>query len=161
AIYPPSAHHQGLVSEAHPVARNDHNRIATSWQEAEAKAKSVFADGNTRLIILRSTTVPLRAGEDSLNRLLKGRLAFTLPGHDPAIQLLSPHDLGRALRCVIENNGEGIYHIAPRQAIPLKKALRTANIRRVPVPRLLQSAALHMLEPAGNSFRHEQLEYIR
>src|SRR4030095_17107946 len=36
AIVPPSAHHQGLVSEAHPVARNDHNRIATSWQEAEA-----------------------------------------------------------------------------------------------------------------------------
>src|SRR5437867_4386052 len=33
AVYAPSAHHEGLVTELRPVPRNDHNRIATSWQD--------------------------------------------------------------------------------------------------------------------------------
>src|SRR6266850_5244053 len=161
AVYTPSAHHEGLVSETRPISRSDRNRIAASWQNVEAEATRVFADSNTRLIVLRSPIVPLRDEDDSLNRLFSGRVALTLPGHDPSIQLLSRQDLAEAVRCIIEKKGEGIYHVAPRGAMPLRKALRLARTHRLPVPRRLQSTVLHILESVGSSSRYEQLEYIR
>ncbi len=161
AVYTPSAHNEGLVSESHLPSRSMRNRVATSWQDVETEARRVFAGDQTRLAILRTTTVPLRGGEDVLNRLFKRSLALTLPGHDPSIQLLSPDDLAAAIRCVIEKNGDGIYHVAPRETIPLRKAIRLARIRRAPVPRRLQSAAMQLLESVGSSVPHEELEYIR
>jgi 1-acyl-sn-glycerol-3-phosphate acyltransferase/nucleoside-diphosphate-sugar epimerase len=152
--------HRGLVPEDQPFFRTS-NRIANSWQDVETRASAIFEGRNVRLAILRSATVLDRGGKDSVNRLLSGRVAFTLPGHDPSLQLLSPDDLAEAIRCVVVNRGEGIYHVAPSQPIPIKKALRASGIRRIPIPRLIQSGIRRISESVGGQGRHDELDYIR
>ena len=160
SVFTPVPNHPGLVSEDQPCPRSA-NRIAASWQVVEAKAAGVFAGSKVRLAILRSATVPDRSGLDSVNRLLSRRVAFTLPGHDPSIQLLSPDDLAEAIRCIVMNNGEGVYHVAPQQPIPIRKALRACGIMRFPVPRLVRSAIRRISERLGRPGRHDGLEHIR
>jgi 1-acyl-sn-glycerol-3-phosphate acyltransferase/nucleoside-diphosphate-sugar epimerase len=155
-----SPSHRGLVPEDQPCPRTS-NRIANSWQDVETKAAAVFASRNVRCAILRSATVLDRSGKDPVNRLLSGRVAFTLPGHDPSIQLLSPDDLAEAIRCVVGNGGEGIYHVTPRQPIPTKKAIHARGIPRIPVPRLIQSGIRRISERFGGKGRHDGLDYIR
>jgi 1-acyl-sn-glycerol-3-phosphate acyltransferase len=85
----------------------------------------------------------------------------TLAGYDPSIQLLSPEDLAGAVRSVVERRARGVYNVAPDGAMPLRKALRLAGSRRLPLPRTLQRLARFAPARAGLCHSIEQLEYVR
>jgi 1-acyl-sn-glycerol-3-phosphate acyltransferase/nucleoside-diphosphate-sugar epimerase len=138
----------GLILEQRfPLASGAGN----PWVELEALASRCFAPAEgRRLVILRPSTVALRGGTDSVNRLIQSRLAPALPGHDPGIQLLSAQDLAEAVAVVLQR-GTGVYNIAPDAPIPLRQAIRLAGGLRVPVPRTLQ----RLFHRGG------QLDYVR
>ena len=162
AVYGASHHNPGLITESRSPSQNGKNPIAGRWADLEGLAQ-IYLGGhpNIRLTILRCAAVPIRGGGDYFSRMFGGRLASTLPGHDPSLQLLSPNDLAEAVCCAVESKATGTYNVAPDGVIPLRKALRLTGATRVPVSRVLQKVARKALAPVGVAHSLDQLDYIR
>jgi 1-acyl-sn-glycerol-3-phosphate acyltransferase/nucleoside-diphosphate-sugar epimerase len=163
-VYGASPHNQGLIPETRSLLGDDRNRLATDWRQLEALAISYFGPESrtpAQLTILRLAALLAPDSEDYFSELFRGRIALTLPGHDPTMQLLSPHDLATAVRSVLEKSRGGAYNVAPTQTITLRAALRLARVRRVPISRLLQRAMRPALTRIGVSHGIEQLDYVR
>ncbi len=156
AVNEPSNHHPGFTAEDR-LRKNPENQVARRWLALEQQARGALAGSAVTLTILRPAAVPVAGGRDAFSRLFAGRLAFTPPGFDPSLQLLSPEDLARAIACAVEKNSAGTYNVAPAGVIPLRRALRLCGVRRLPVPcqlrRLGRGLARHA--PA------DELEYLR
>src|SRR5579864_3226202 len=147
-IYGTGPGRQSLVGEDAVTTGNLDAPVPSQWKLLEALAFRYLKD-RVELTILRPVTVlPSPA---LLSRRLLRKLALTLPGHDPVIQLLSRADLAQAVLCALEHDHEGIFNVAPDGLIPLYAAIRRAGGHRIPVPRTLQKLAA----------RSETLEYLR
>lgn len=109
------------------------NPVARAWREVEALAAARLPGAER--IVLRPAPVAVRDGGDFFSRLFAGRLAVTPPGYDPAIQVLAAGDLAAAVAGAVERGAgrPGIYHVAPRGAVPVRAGLRLAGVRRLPV----------------------------
>lgn len=163
-VYGASPHNQGLIPETRPALSGDRGQFASDWQELEALAVSYLGQASrtsAQVTILRLAAMLVRGGKDYFSELFRGRIAVTLPGHDPTMQLLSPEDLATAVRCVIERSKGGVYNVAPSGVITLRAALRMAGVRRVPLSRLLQRAVRPALKRIGLAHATEQLDYVR
>ena len=142
AVYGASAGNPGLILESRPAPRAATETLAGGWLGLEALAAARLCEGpRTRLTILRPAATLVPGGTDYFSRLFQKRLALTLPGYDPSVQLLSVEDLARAVRCAVERGEGGVYNVAPAGVIPLRKALRLAGVKRLPFPRTLQRLA--------------------
>jgi 1-acyl-sn-glycerol-3-phosphate acyltransferase/nucleoside-diphosphate-sugar epimerase len=157
AVHAPRHDHPGHVKEALRTASR--NPVSQAWSELEELAERLLPPES--LTILRPVAVLARDSPDYLSRLLHGRLAFTLPGHDPTIQLLSPANLADAVARAVERGRPGVYHVAPDRAVPLRAALRQAGVRRVPLPRNAQRLARAVTSRLGWADPAEQLDFIR
>jgi 1-acyl-sn-glycerol-3-phosphate acyltransferase/nucleoside-diphosphate-sugar epimerase len=163
-IYGCSPHNEGLLPETRPILRSELNSVAGAWHDLEALALSYFGESSktgAELTILRPVAVLVPRGEDYFSRLFRSRIAITLPGHDPTMQLLSPRDLAQAVRCVIEKGKPGVFNVAPKSVITLRAALRLVGARRVPVSRVLQRVVRNAAARAVSTDPIEQLDYIR
>ena len=125
----------GLVSEDYIAGNYRGDQICRGWRSLEAMAGQ-YLQGNLPLTILRPTTV--LPSPSLLSRRLMRRLALTLPGHDPTLQLLSLSDLAEALLCALEQDKPGVFNVAPDAVLPLHVAVHTASSYRIPLPRTLQ-----------------------
>jgi 1-acyl-sn-glycerol-3-phosphate acyltransferase/nucleoside-diphosphate-sugar epimerase len=162
AIYVPSPHHPGHVSESRLLSRNEKKSLANHWADLESLAALYFSDhSGARLTILRPVAMPFRGGADYFSRLFASRIAVVLPGHDPSLQVLSPEDLASAVARVIERGAKGVYNVAPDGVITLRAALRLVEAKRLPVSRVGQRITRAMLTPLGLTHPINQLEYIR
>src|SRR5262249_26742170 len=161
-VYGASPHNPGLVSESRGLTRNGKNPIGGRWADLEATASiSLGGHAGIKLTILRPVAVlDPRAGH-YLSRLLKHRLAITLPGHDPSIQLLSVQDMATAVCLAVQSPREGIYNVSPDGVIPLRQALRLAGSTRVPAPRWVQRIYRAAAAPLDLAHSGEHLEFIR
>ena len=160
AIYGATPQNPGLIRETRATFRDDRFKIARRWAKLEQLAEKHFSKGVV-LTILRPATVLAHGSGDYFTRLFRSRLAITLPGHDPSLQLLSPGDLADSVKCAIEGKAVGVFNVAPRSVLPLHKALRLANVKRIPVPRTLQRLARAVMKPFRLVQPVEQLDYIR
>jgi 1-acyl-sn-glycerol-3-phosphate acyltransferase/nucleoside-diphosphate-sugar epimerase len=164
AAYGAGPQNPGLMSESRPTQRSGRETVAGRWLGLEALAAEHLGGGAASLAgltILRPAPVLVPGGADYFSRLLSGRFALTLPGHDPSVQLLDLEDLSRAVRYAVERGAAGVYNVAPGGVIPLRAALRLAGTRRVPVPRTLQRLLRAPLARVGVARTAEQLEFIR
>ncbi len=159
AVYQPSHHHPGHLSEERLIPRRNANPLAGRWLELEELAARRLGDG--RLTVLRPTFVPLGGGRDYASRLFAGRLAVKPLGYDPSLQLLSPEDLAQAIRLAVERRPAGTYNLAPNGVVPLHHALRRAGCRRLPLPGWLQRPVRAVLARPGGVASAAQTEYIR
>jgi nucleoside-diphosphate-sugar epimerase/1-acyl-sn-glycerol-3-phosphate acyltransferase len=161
-VYGASHHNIGFLTESQLLLRRTGKSLASRWLELESLAAFYLGEGlETRLVILRPAATPVPGGGDYYSRLLRARVAVTLPGHDPTLQVLSPEDLADAVRYAVEGDARGVYNVAPDGVVPLRAALRLVGARRLPVPRLLQSPARFALSLAGLCHPSEQLDYVR
>ncbi len=162
AVNEPSHRHPGLVSEERLAAARTGNALAARWRELEEKVAAALEDAAV-LTVLRPTALVAAGGRSFWSRLLDGKLAFTLPGFDPTLQLLDADDFVAAVRRVIESRqrtaGE-VFNVAPSGGVPLRKALKARRILRIPVPYFLQWLARKLLAPLGAA-PVEQLDYLR
>jgi 1-acyl-sn-glycerol-3-phosphate acyltransferase/nucleoside-diphosphate-sugar epimerase len=162
AVYGAQYRNPGLISESRPPSRNAKDQIASRWDELETLAKkSLGGHAKVKLTILRPASVPVRSGKDYFSRLFRNRLAVTLPGYNPSIQVLSLDDLAAAVRCAIEKSEGGTYNVAPDGMVPLRAALRLAHTHRIPIARGLQRLARSVLGRLKLAHPVHQLEYIR
>ena len=81
---------------------------------------------------------------------LSNRVAVAASGHDPCIQLLSTIDLAQAIGCALREEARGVFNVAPDGVIPLRRALRRAGVKRIPVPRTLLGIAHAIRDRAGS-----------
>lgn len=140
------------------------NRVAAVWRRLEDLAKAWASEHGVPLTVLRAAPLAVHGGRDPWSRLFRRRVAFTYPGYDPTLQVLSVADLAEALRRLLGRArapavGEPeILHLIPASNVPLRKALRHAGVLRVPVPRWIQS----LLRPAipGAVSLHQQ-DFLR
>ena len=162
AVHEPTSRHPGHVSEERTAALRLGNFVARSWRRLEAAACDAAGDGPVALTVLRPPAVLARGRCDAFSRLFAGRLAFVPPGFDPSLQLLAASDLVSAVARVAASGAEaaGVYHLAPREVIPLKKALRAARVWRLPVPYTVQRLARKALGPRWAA-PIETLDYLR
>ncbi|HYE16456.1 MAG TPA: 1-acyl-sn-glycerol-3-phosphate acyltransferase, partial [Pyrinomonadaceae bacterium] len=161
AVYGASPHNTGLLTEATPTPRADASTVCGAWARLEALAAEALGETAARLVVLRHAPAPQRGGRDYFSRLLGGRAALALPGHDPSLQLLDAEDLAEAVALALERARPGTYNVAPDGVVPLRAALRLAGARRVPVPRTLQRAARAALAAGGKAAPAGQLDFIR
>lgn len=163
-VYGASPRNPGLIAESRTFSRDAKSSVSEGWAALEAAASEHFGPhhGN-RLTILRPCAVPMRGRDDFFSRLFSGRMALTLAGHDPTIQVLSPIDLASAIACALARSQGGVYNVAPDEVIPLHSALELAHAPRVPVPRELQRQARKLWSALGLGEPEsiEQLDYLR
>lgn len=105
-----------------------------SWLRAE---EIVTRHRNHALLRLTNVLAPEEG--DLLVRQLASRAAIPLAGHDPNVQLLSVSDAARGLALAAESNATGVFNIAARGVIPLKKAFCAAGTARLPLLKPLRS----------------------
>jgi 1-acyl-sn-glycerol-3-phosphate acyltransferase/nucleoside-diphosphate-sugar epimerase len=163
-VYGASPHNQGFVSEARMILRSDKQPIASAWIDLETLAVAFMGElsgAGIELTILRPAAVLVPHGHDYFSRLFRARVALTLPGHDPTIQLLSPGDLARAVCCALKNDSRGVFNVAPKGVITLRAGLKLSKAKRLPVSRLVQRIARSALTHLGLAHPISQLEYIR
>lgn len=134
-IYGTGPGRNGLVSEDYSFPGNGDSRISGAWRSLEALAHECMSPAGT-LTILRPAIVLGWTG--SFSRLLSKRLAHSLPGHDPVLQILSPSDLAAAVSRAVTARKAGVFNVAPDGVIPLHQAIRLGGGRRIPVPRTLR-----------------------
>lgn len=162
AVYGSRPQNPGMMMESRPRPVRDPNLITRTWAAYEELAEQyATAKPGLVLTILRPVTIPGETGHGYLNRVFRRRVAFTYPGHDPCIQLLSPEDLIRAIRCVVVRRAGGVYNVAPDDVIPLRVALRLAGTRRIPIPRSVQRPVRAVLSRLGLADPIDQVEYLR
>ncbi len=161
AIHEPSAHHPGFVCEDQRGLRRLDNPIARSWQELETVAGQFDQLPETTFSILRSVPVIRQGGTDFFSRFFSGRLATTLPGFDPSLQLLTPEDLAAAIVRVVRQRAIGVYHVAPRGVIPLREAVSATQTWRLPIPNSLQWLPRKVLSRGGLAAPSAQIDYLR
>ena len=137
-VYGASCHNQGLIPEARTPVSLNRSWLADEWSELEEIAARHCRASGTQLTILRPAATPVPRGDDYFSKLLRGPLAFVLPGHDPSLQFLTPDDLAVAVRCAFERKASGIYNVAPDGVITLRAALRLTGAQRVLIPRTLR-----------------------
>lgn len=127
----PSHHNQGYVPEGYR-SQGSHP-VAAAWRELEERAVERLP--GTEVLVLRPVPVAARDSTDPVCRLLSGRAAFAPPGYDPVLQLLAPEDLAEAVVCAVEKGAgrPGTYNVAPAGAVPVRRALRLAGVRRLPM----------------------------
>ena len=161
-VYGASHHNPGLISESRLPSRNGKDVIASQWADLEGFAMIYLGQlSDSMVTILRPTIVPISDSRDYFSRLFRSKIAITLPGHDPSIQVLSMDDLARAVRCAVESNESGVYNVAPDKVIPLRAALKLSRSLRLPVSRAAQRIARAALRPLNLARKIEQLDYIR
>ena len=140
AVCIPDPHHPGMVVEGRVPPSRQVNPLATAWRRLEEQA---LTSHPKKLILLRPVAIA-EDPEDPLASLLHQRRALTLPGHDPTVQFLSLDDLARAVVAAAQriaestDRGAETFHLVPTGNIPLHKALRRAQVYRLPVPRWFQ-----------------------
>jgi 1-acyl-sn-glycerol-3-phosphate acyltransferase len=98
------------------------------WLKAEA-----IAARHPGWAAVRLTNVLAPEEGDLLVRQLSSKSAVSLAGHDPNVQLISLDDAARALVCAAESDAIGLFNASGAGAIPVKKALRAAGTRRLPL----------------------------
>jgi 1-acyl-sn-glycerol-3-phosphate acyltransferase/nucleoside-diphosphate-sugar epimerase len=161
AVYSPNHQSTGLVPETAFVPEG-RSAIADAWREVERLSAQIGERSGAPppvRTILRAAAV--LDGSDYFSKLLTGRVAITYPGHDPTIQLLSPRDLAAAVAAVVQRRAGGVFNVAPAAGIPLKFALRTAGVPRLPLGRLAQNAVRTVASGASLSAPPDQLKYIQ
>ena len=165
--YEPHHHHVGMVAEDYPV-RPGANRISAAWRRFEAAAGEAFSADPGRLTVLRAAPVPRAGGDDFFSRLLAARIAPTVPGFDPVIQLLALADLAAAVLRAIGRpaNGAssgggaatpGLFNVVPAGVVPLRAALSLSGALRLPVPRWAQRLARRLAGGDGP----DRVEFLR
>ncbi len=157
AVYGASPYTPGFVDEAWQAPPSHPNGVATWWQELERLARASLPAAE--LTILRPAAVIGRDG--FVSDLLGRRVAVTLAGHDPSIQLLGGDDLVAAIACALERSRGGVFNVAPAGVVPLRRALRAAGVRRVAIPRTWQRPVRAALAPLGLAYSTDHLEFIR
>jgi 1-acyl-sn-glycerol-3-phosphate acyltransferase len=148
--YGASPRNCGLLTESAANVRKPKFGVAVRWLELEALARK---SARGQLIVLRLALVLSPTARTFLPRILSNKLAITLPGHDPSIQLLSMEDAARAICCAVKGESAGVFNVAPKGVIPLRAALRLMAIRRLAIPRRLLTIL--------GTRRTAHLDYIR
>jgi 1-acyl-sn-glycerol-3-phosphate acyltransferase len=92
---------------------------------------------HVRTAAVRLTNVLDTGENDLLVQHLANRGGLVLAGRDPAVQFISLADAASALVAAAESSATGVFNAAGDGAIPLKKALRAADARRIPMVKLL------------------------
>lgn len=156
-VQAPHHHNLGFLPEERLQPRAGRNRVSDAWLALEELAGEVAAGAGVPLVVLRCAPAPVRGGEDFWSRLLSGPVARTPPGRAPAIQLLAQGDLARAIVLAARSSATGTFHVVPDGAVPLRRALGLAGVRRLPVPRFGDRAAFlaHPWTAAGERARAE------
>ena len=158
-IYGPRPHNIGFLPETRPRTYSGKNAVAGQWIAFEECAERLLDP--VRLTLLRPAPMLVPGGDGYFSRLFWGRVAATLPGYDPSLQLLCPEDFVQAICLVVEKRPGGIYNVAPDGVIPLKKALRLARTLRVPVPKGLHAAGREIVQGLDRTGPVDQVDYIR
>jgi 1-acyl-sn-glycerol-3-phosphate acyltransferase/nucleoside-diphosphate-sugar epimerase len=155
AVYGASFRNPGLLPESYPLSR-DKSGIASYWADLEGVARKFFKQEG-QLGILRCATLLSRHSASPIARHLTGSIVLTMPGHDPCIQVLSSHDLARAIGCLLQSDACGVFNVAPDGVIPWRQALRRLGIKTVIIPRTILLAE----QVALTKSRAAHLEYQR
>ncbi len=162
AVYEPTTHHPGLADERRLLACRGAAPPARSWRRLERVAtETMVAATDASLTVLRVPPVPLAGGRDTWSRRLTARVAVTVSGYDPPIQLMAIDDLAAAVVRALTVGAGGVYNLAPAGTLHLRRALAAAGVRYVSFPYSLQIAARALLAPLGLADSASRLQALR
>jgi len=156
-VHPPRHGHPGMVAEVRP----GHIHISATARRWLALEKIAAEREGTRVTILRCAPVVYREGKDLFSRLLSRKPAITQPGHDPTVQLLHPDDFIEAVATILARGTTGLFNVAPKAVIPLRKATKAAGSLRIPVPRSIQWIGRSLLASLGRARPMEDQRALR
>lgn len=153
-VYAPSPRHPGMVLEGiKPAGRG--NLVSLRWIGLEELASRLGSHSETTVSILRLPIV-LEGVPRRWSRFFGARWASPLPGYDPPLQFLSWRDLVAAIELARNSRLEGLFHVCPKEVVPLRKALRLMGARALPLPGWLQRGWFRL---TGNSLAVAALAY--
>ena len=162
AVYGADYHNPGLILESRRAPLRRPNRVAEAWRAVEALAEGqVAAGGRTGLTILRTSMTRVDGATDWVNRLFRRRWAVTVTGYNPSIQLLEAAELAEAIGLAVASDAAGVFNIAPDGVVPLHHALRSAGVRRLPLPWMSQWLGRAALRRLGLASSADQQDYLR
>lgn len=158
AVCPPHHHHLGMVTEDRLPSSTQGSGIAGRWRGLEERAQRAAGSGEMAVTVLRPAAVPLPDSRTFPACLLRRRIAATVVGFDPTVQLLAASDLAGAVAHAVDQRPRGTFHLVPRHGIPLRKALKRARTLRLPLPHWLHRL-YHLLTKAP--YRRAEADALR
>jgi UDP-glucose 4-epimerase len=106
-----------------------------------------FAKSHPEVIVTVLRTAPIVGPRvDTLaTRYLSSRLAPTLLGFDPLVQVVHEIDALAAFKFACDHDLRGVYNVVGAGVLPLSTVLRLAGARSIPIPEGLAKRALSAL----------------
>ena len=142
-IYGAHPHNHIPICEHEPLrAGADFPQIADAIQLDNQAVLWAYRHPECRTALLRPTHV---VGPDISNAISTFLRADTLPvmaGFDPMVQFVHQDDLVRAIVAVTLGQSVGVFNVAGKGVVPLRKALAAAGGRIVPVPSVVATGYL-------------------
>lgn len=131
-VYGPDHHAVGMVDENTDRWVGLKNDRAEYWGQVEAGVTG--AVGDHPLLVLRLAHIIGAESEGWVNRLLRRRRVVTVAGFDPTIQLIDEASCVEAVHGAIERGLAGVYNVAPPDAVPVRKILKSVGVKRFALP---------------------------
>lgn len=131
-VYGPDHHAVGMVDENTDRWVELKNDRAEYWDQVEAGVTG--AVGDHPLLVLRLAHIIGAESEGWVNRLLRRRRVVTVAGFDPTIQLIDEASCVEAVHGAIERGLAGVYNVAPPDAVPVRKILKSVGVKRFALP---------------------------
>ena len=133
---PPIFAHPGHVAERSADALSGRHAGSDRWCHYEKRLIEAAEERGLDWRIVRPAPVILEQGRDLWSRRFRRRRIVTPAGFSPPVQYLHPDDLQDGLRFAADHFDElpPVSHLAPEDAMPLRKAFKTAGVRRLGLP---------------------------
>lgn len=112
-------------------------------------------------VVLRPTHIVGRLG-NTASTYLAQRIAPTLLGFDPMMQIMSPEDFIHAIRLAMKPGIRGIFNIAGDDPAPLSELIRLSGNQALPVPEIVAKSMLGTAFGLGLAgIPAAQLDYLK
>lgn len=149
AVYGAHPRNPARLTEASP-RRVENLPFLTNKRDAEDLVLA-FAERHpdAPVAVLRFAPELGPGGGNVAARYLLAKVAITLAGRDPLVQVVQEEDAIGALYLLAGKRVRGVYNVAPPGALPLSSALRILSTPAVPLPTPLAAAALRALGATG------------
>lgn len=151
------------LPETAPLRGGAHSRFLADKAEAEAQTARFAQQNPERTVTVLRFAPLLGPTADTLpTAYFSRRMAPTLLGYDPLIQLIHEEDAIEAARSVVHRPRRGVFNVAAPGVIPIARAIRLAGGRAVPLPSpAVRSMAETLWAAQIGTFSPDLLDFLR
>ena len=141
-VYGAHPYNPALIDEDAPLkAAGLTTDLVDSVELENLAAIYLWKHPELNVTVLRPCNIVGPGVNNTMSRLLSGRIAPWVVGFSPIMQFIHVDDAAAAVASCFRQPGSGIYNLAPDDWVSYARAIEESGCRRLPIPSMPEGAA--------------------